>query len=162
MVTDYQIQPNSRRCTVTGRELQPGEPYFSALVEEGNQLMRRDYSSEAWAGPPPGAFSFWKGRVPPPQGTVRPRFDDDLLEECFHRLEGQTDPGRINFRYVVTLLLLRRKRLRLEQSIIEGDVEILTVQGNRDGLRWRVVNPRLTEAEMEQVQHEVFQVLGWS
>jgi hypothetical protein len=162
MVTDYQIQPNSRRCAATGRELRPGERYFSALVEEGNQLLRRDYSAEAWTGPPPGAFSFWTGRVPAPQEHAKPRFDDDLLEECFHRLEGQTDPGRINFRYVVTLLLLRRKRLRLEQSIIEGDVEVLTVQSVRDGERWRVVNPRLTEDEMRQVQEEVFQVLGWS
>ncbi len=161
-VTDYQIQPNSRRCAVTGRELQPGERYYSALVEEGNQLLRRDYSQEAWTGPPPAAFSFWTGKVPPPEERARPRFDDDLLEECFHRLAGQTDPGRVNFRYVVTLLLIRRKRLKLESSTVEDGVEVLTVRGVRDGSAHQVVNPRLTEDEMRQVQDEVFQVLGWS
>jgi hypothetical protein len=29
---EYQIQPNTRRCAVTGRELQPGERYFAALL----------------------------------------------------------------------------------------------------------------------------------
>lgn len=161
MVSDYQIQPNSRRCAATGRELRPGERYYSALLEEGSQLVRRDYCSEAWAGPPPGAFSFWTGRVPPPQENARPRFDDELLEECFHRLDGQTDPRRVNFRYVVALLLIRRKRLRLEGSAADGGVEVLTLRGSRDGSTYHVVNPRLTEDEMREVQDEVFQVLGW-
>ena len=100
---EYQVQPNSRRCAVTGRELQPGERFFSALVEEGHQVLRRDFSMEAWQGPPNGAFSFWTGRVPTTLEKAKPRFDDDLLEECFHRLEGQTEPGRLNFRYVVAL-----------------------------------------------------------
>src|SRR4051812_32125837 len=90
---DYQIQPNTRRCALSGRELRPGERYYAALIEEGAQFLRRDYSQEAWRGPPEGAFSFWAGRVPPAQAARKPRFDDDLLEECFQRLEGQTDPG---------------------------------------------------------------------
>ena len=49
---------------------------------------------------------------PPPDDNRKPRFDDDLLEECFYRLDGQTDPSRVNFRYVVALLLIRRKRLK--------------------------------------------------
>ena len=91
---DYQIQPNSRRCTVTGRELQPGERFFSALLEEDRQLVRKDYSQEAWQGAPPDAVSFWTGHVLVGNEKQKPRFDDDLLEDCFQRLEGQTEPGR--------------------------------------------------------------------
>ena len=42
---DYEIQPNSRRCTATGRELQPGERFYSALVEEERRFVRRDIRS---------------------------------------------------------------------------------------------------------------------
>jgi hypothetical protein len=157
---EYQIQPNTRRCAVTGRELQPGERYYAALIEDGAQFERRDYSAEAWQGPPPGAFSFWAGRVPPPDEKSRPRFDDDLLEECFHRLDGQTDPGRINFRYVVALLLVRRRRFKLEPA--ESDRLTMTVRCVRTGERHAVTNPQLSEDEMFQVQDEVFQVLGWN
>src|SRR4051812_25963501 len=99
MMTDYQIQPITRRCSISGRELQPGERYYTALVAEGDHFRRQDYALEAWQGPPPGAFSFWTGKVPPASVSSKPRFDDDLLEECFHRLEGQAERGRINFRY---------------------------------------------------------------
>jgi hypothetical protein len=160
-VMDYQIQPNTRRCAVTGRELAPGERYFAALIEEGAQFARRDYSAEAWQGPPEGAFSFWSGRVPPADDKAKPHFDDDLLEECFQRLEGQTDPGRVNFRYVVALLLVRRRRFKLEAGDSDAGAAMI-VRCVRTGERHTVTNPRLSEEEMLQVQDEVFQVLGWS
>ena len=158
---DYQIQPNSRRCAVTGRELQPGERYYSALVEENQQFVRKDFCVDAWQGPPAGAFSFWTGHVQASNDKAKPRFDDELLEDCFERLEGQTEPGRVNFRYVVALLLMRRRRLRYENSAIENGVEKMTLRCLRTNEKHEVVNPRLNDDEMTQVQDEVFSVLGW-
>ncbi len=161
-MTEYQIQPHSRKCVATGRDLKPGERYFTALVEDGDHFVRQDFSKEAWKGPPAAAFSFWTGRVPTPSETLKPRFDDDLLEECFQRLETQTEPSRVNFRYVVALLLIRRKRLRFEQSVFEDGVEKLEVAHAKTGERHLVVNPQLNDEEMTQVQAEVFNVLGWN
>ena len=158
---EYQIQPNTRRCAITGRELQPGERFFTALREEGGQFVRQDYSADAWQGPPPGTFSFWSGRVHAADDNRKPRIDDELLMECFERLEGQEEPGRISFRYVVALLLMRRKRLRFEEARAQGEQEVLTLRCARTGAKYQVVNPRLTEEQMLAVQEEVFQVLGW-
>jgi hypothetical protein len=160
-MTDYQIQPNTRRCFVTGRELKPGEKFYTVLLEEGDKFVRRDYGSESWQGPPTGAFSFWTGRVAEREGPRLPPIDDDLLVDCFHRLEGQTEPRRINFRYVVALLLMRRKRFRFEESHTAGDQEVLCVRCARSKKKYEVVHPRLTEEEMAAVQEEVFKVLGW-
>src|SRR5262245_50768071 len=38
---EYQIQPNSRRCAATGKEMQAGERFFSALVEEDRHFVRK-------------------------------------------------------------------------------------------------------------------------
>jgi hypothetical protein len=160
-MTDYQIQPNTRRCTLTGRELKPGETFYTALLEEGGKFLRQDYSSEAWQGPPAGAFSFWCGRVPAQEESRRPRIDDDLLADCFQRLEGQTEPGRVSFRYVVALLLMRRKRFKFEETRTEAGRELLRLRCTRTGAAHEVINPRLTEQEMVAVQEEVFKVLGW-
>src|SRR6185369_15047204 len=102
-MTDYQIQPNTRRCVVTGRDLRPGEKFYTALLEDGAQFVRNDYSLEAWQGPPAGAFSFWSGKVPDSEEPRKPRFDDDLLVDCFGRLEGASDPSKVSFRYVIAL-----------------------------------------------------------
>lgn len=159
---EYQIQPNTRRCTATGRELKAGERYYTALLEESGQFVRQDFCTEAWQGPPPHAFSYWRGSVPLANEAAKPRFDDDLLEECFQRLEGQPEPSRVNFRYVVALLLIRRKRLRFEQTVEQDGVEQLEVCSVRTGARTLVVNPQLTDEQIAEVQAEVFRVLGWS
>lgn len=158
---DYQIQENTRRCTTTGRELRPGERYYSVLMDEGGKFLRKDFSGEAWQGPPEGTFSFWAGKIPTREENRRPRIDDDLLVDCCRRLEGETEPSRINFRYVVALLLMRRKRLRFEESRLEDDREILCLRCTRSRDLFHVVNPRLTEEEMLAVQEEVGKVLGW-
>jgi hypothetical protein len=158
---DYQIQPNTRRCSITGRELQPGERFFSVLLDEDSQFVRKDFSAEVWQGPPEGAFSFWAGRVAAPQARRRPPIDDDLLLDCFHRLEGQLEPSKVNFRYVLALLLMRRRRLRIEETRQDGDTEILVVRCTRTGTRQDVVNPCLSDEEMTTVQDDVFQALGW-
>jgi hypothetical protein len=158
---DYQIQPSSRRCFLTGRELQAGERCYSVLLDENGKLVRRDYSPEAWQGPPPEAFSFWAGRIPLPQGRRRPVFDDDVLLDCFHRLEGQPEPGRVKLRYVLGLMLLRRKRFRFEETRQEEGHEVLVLRCTRTGTHHLVINPGLDEDELVAVQEDVFQALGW-
>lgn len=158
---DYQIQPNTRRCCVTGRELQPGERYYAVLLEENGKFVRKDFSVEAWHGAPEGAFSFWMGHLAPPQSKRRQPIDDEMLMECFQRLEGQLEPNRLRFRYVVALLLMRRRRLRLEKTEQDGGQEVLSMRCTRSGARHAVVNPGLTDEELATVQDDVFQALGW-
>jgi hypothetical protein len=160
-MSDYQIQPPTKRCVMTGQELPPGTRYFSVLLEQDGKLVRQDYSAEAWQGPPAGAFSFWAGRVPELEQAKKVVIDDEMLLECFQRLEGPQEPGKVNFRYVLALLLMRRKRLKFDQVKTESAQEVLRLRCVRTGTSYDVVNPRLTEAEMTEVQEEVFKVLDW-
>ncbi len=158
---DYQIQPNTRRCCASGRELRPGEHYYGVLLEEDGKFVRKDFSVESWQGAPPGAFSFWMGRLAPPQDKRRQPIDDEMLMECFQRLEDQPEPSRLRFRYVVALLLMRRRRLRIEKTQQDGGQEVLWMRCIRSGARHAVVNPGLTDEELATVQDDVFQALGW-
>lgn len=160
-MTEYQIQEITRRCSVSGRDLQPGERFYSVLVDEGGKLIRKDFSEEAWQGPPNGTFGFWAGKVPPRDERRKLRIDDDMLFDCFRRLSGETEPAKINFRYVVALLLMRRKRFKFEEAKHADGHEVLVVRCTRSRETYDVVNPRLNDAEMAAVQEEVFKVLGW-
>lgn len=160
-MTEYQIQANTRRCASTGRELKPGERIFTVLLDQDGKFVRQDYAGETWTGPPANAFSFWAGRVPVADETRKPRIDDELLVDCFRRLEGQDGPDRINFRYVVALLLMRRKRLKFEEARVEDGQEVLRLRDARSKETHQVVNPCLTVEQMTEVQDEVFKVLGW-
>ena len=161
MVADYQVQANTRRCSVTGLTLGPGERYFSVLFEEAGRLIRKDYAVDSWKGPPDEAFSFWCGRIPTETKKRKLVLDDETLRDCFERLEGSTDPGKIRLRYVMALLILRQRKLILEEARKEQGKEILVLRDGRTGRRFRVENPALSEAEITDVQDEVLRALGW-
>jgi len=158
---DYEIQPNSRRCAATGRELRPGEKVFSVLVEADGKLVRRDFAAEAWQGPPAEVFGFWAGRVLAPDARKRAPIDDEMLLDCFASLESQTEASRIRFRYVVALLLMRRKRFRFDEAKKENGQEWLCLRCARTEARHQVLNPCLSDEETAAVQEEVFLALGW-
>lgn len=161
MMAAYPIQQHSRVCAATGRPLLPGEKYFSILLDEAGQFIRKDYSTEGWPGSPSEAMAVWSGRVPEVNQKRRLTFDDDLLMECFERLADESEGARVQFRYVLALLLLRRKRLKFEDVRRDGDQEYLQLKDSRTGTAFEVLDPRLAEADIGRVQDEVFRVLGW-
>jgi hypothetical protein len=65
----------------------------------------------------------------------------------------------VNFRYVVALLLIRRRRFRLEAE--QPQLGTMTIRCAKTGETFNLTNPQLSEEEMNQVQDEVFEVLGW-
>jgi hypothetical protein len=159
-MTEYQIESNTRRCAISGRELKTGERFFSVLLEQAGKLERRDYSAESWQGPPGGTFSFWSGKIPAADVNRFPRIDEEGLVDCFERLENETSCDRVRFRFVVALLLMRKKRLKFQETSA-GSADYLTLQCGRTGKTYRVVDPHLSEEEMASVQEEVLRVLGW-
>jgi hypothetical protein len=85
-----------------------------------------------------------------------------LLVDCFEHLTDTTDASKLRFRYVVALLLMRRKRFRFEDARKQGEQESLIVRDFRSGRRHEVIDPQMTEPEMDAVRDEVFRVLGWA
>lgn len=160
-MTEYQIQASTRRCALTDRELKPGERFYSVILDQGGKFLRQDYSAEAWQGPPPEAFSFWQGKLGADAKPRKQPIDDEMLTDCFARLENETDQGKVGFRYVLALLLLRRKRMRLDETKRQDGQEILHLRCLKTGTRYRVTDPQLNDDELNAVQDDVFQVLGW-
>jgi len=162
VATNFDIQGPTRRCSVTGRDLVAGEKYVAALTDQAGRYVRADFAAEVWPGPPAGCVAFWPGRVRA-AASRKPAFPDALLVDWFRDLAGNPDPSRINLRYVVALLLMRRKRLKFEDlaRTPAGD-PVLVVRDAKTGTRHDIPDPRLTEAEVGAVQAEIFGVLGWN
>ncbi len=162
-MTEYDIQAPSRVCAASGRELKPGDRFFAVLTEDAGKLVRADYAPDAWPGPPAGAIAYWAGKVPALGNKPRkPVVNDELLLDCFDRLKDSADPDGLNFRYVATLLLMRRKRFKFEDAIRdEQGRDVMIVRDARGGAVHHVVDPRLTDEQIATVQTEVFRVLGW-
>jgi hypothetical protein len=72
--------------------------------------------SEEGAMPPSALemFSFWKTTVPQPQQKKKLLVDDSVLMDVFSRMEGKTEPQEIRFRFVLALILMRKRLLKYE------------------------------------------------
>jgi hypothetical protein len=162
MRTDYEIQPPTRVCSVTNQPIAPGERFFAVLLEESGKFVRKDYSQAGWTVPPAGTVAHWSGKIPTSERSRKPSFNDDLLLNCFRQLAETAELHRQKFRYVVALLLMRRRRLKFEDLVRHEDgTQFLVVRDAQNGARSEVLDPLLNETEIEQLQDEVFQVLGW-
>jgi hypothetical protein len=109
---DYDIQRCTRRCAATDRELRCGEVCYSILVPEGAEVVRRDYAAEAWQGPPESAIGWWKTTIADPAAGRLHWAPSDVMLNYFERLSE--DPAADDARYVLALLLVRRRVLRIE------------------------------------------------
>jgi hypothetical protein len=96
------------------------EPYVTALVEvpDSEQFARVEYSAQAWAAGarPERMFGFWRAVVPEPNAKPRLFIDDDALLDMFEQLAETTDPKRVAFRFVLALMLIRKRVLVCEDA----------------------------------------------
>jgi hypothetical protein len=171
--TSYEIARASGTCAASGRALEAGESYIAALVErEGEEGLRRvDFSLEAWERgehprPPLVLFGFWRARFDPQdEGRRRqPLIDDDSLVELLEQLEGVEESSRVSFRYILALLLVRKKVLRLETVERGGErpVMLLRRAGQSEGQAtpWRVVDPGMNEEQIAAAVEQLGAVMS--
>ena len=112
MLLDFEVQRSTRHCAATDRALAPGDVCYSVLEVHGAEVVRKDYCREAWTEPPAEAFGWWKSRIPEPTAKKIKLAPNDVLLELFDELADR--PEQLDLRYVLTLLLIRRRVLRLD------------------------------------------------
>jgi hypothetical protein len=151
---DYDLERCSRRCAISGRELSPGEDFFSALVMSGRGAARIDYAAEAWSGPPEGALGWWKSRLPLPEEKPKKAWAPaELMLDLFDRL-GEM-PDRADARFVLALLLVRRRVLRIEESEHFGEQERLLLSCPRRHAEYEVIAAAPDEERAHEIQAEL-------
>jgi hypothetical protein len=175
--TTWDIGRSSGHCAATGVPLEPGSQCIVALVEREEDLSaplaRLDFSEQGWESPqrPKGVIAFWRAVVPAPNEKRRGFVDDQTLLDLFERLGSDERPHRVRFRFVLMLLLVRKRLLRVVGTESAGGVETWHVlprgaaaAGAAGGAAegepaMAVVNPKLDEAATREVTEQLAEVL---
>ncbi|MHC4192545.1 MAG: hypothetical protein ACYS8I_01690 [Planctomycetota bacterium] len=157
---EWEIEKPLGQCWGSGRKIECGEEYFAALVETDEGLQRRDFCAEYWQEQKPEVFCHWKTKLPDPDEKKQIFVDDEMLMAFFERLAEETEQEKINFRFVLTLILMRKRRLKYDSSRLEDDKDIwrLKVVGS-DKEFADVINPHLDEGQIEQLSSQLSQIL---
>ena len=143
-------------------------------------LQRADISEAAWneGFRPQHLFSYWKSTVPEPNEKKKLFVDDAVLMNLLRRLDDTQQPDRLAFRYVLALILMRKKLLRYDGSTtrvtkrdgeqIEQTWWLLTPKVNvakgpmgkwNEAETLEVLDPHLDEAAMERVTQQLGEIL---
>lgn len=120
-MSDWRIQRREPRCAKCEREFAEGEAIFSLLFFTADRLHREDRCPACFDPAAPAAdgveteraeLLFWRTRH---HADQRARFavDFESIEELFLALEGRREGRLQELRYLLALLLLRKKRLKL-------------------------------------------------
>ena len=149
---DYQLKPIAKICEATGDPLDPGSTCHSALVERDGQLLRVDFSEAGWNGPPEGTVGHWQTVVPAAQENKTKPLDTDALMRCFEQMVEEANPAQDKFLYVISLLLLQKRRLKIEGSRQEDSTELLQLIGSRGEGPFEVRDQQLSDEEVAQLQ----------
>jgi hypothetical protein len=126
-------------CTACERAFSDGEPYHSLLLVEGEELARRDLCKSCWKaseGAADGVLFWWRTRHE--EGRRKGlALNLEAIEGLFLGLEGRAEQRLRELRYVLCLLLLRKRRLKIERIERSGEGEAMVVRRPRrkEGLR---------------------------
>lgn len=161
-MADWEVGRTSGRCAASGRELAEGEEFYAVLFDRNGTLERVDYSFDSWTGPPEGAFCVWKSRVPVREKKKVVWVDDEVLVNLFTRLADEEDEFKIRFRFVLALLLMRKRLLKYEQTMRDGEREHWQMRSVKDpsGGVHLVENPQLSDAQIEAVSAQLRAILA--
>lgn len=159
-MADWEIKKTLGQCFGTGQPLEVGQEYYAALVETEQGLERRDYSEDYWHQQPPEVFCFWKSRIANPEQKKKLFIDDEMLMAFFERLTDETEQEKINFRFVLTLILMRKRKLKYDASASDdARNEVWTLRVTGQDRLVKVINPHLSEDQIEQLSGQMGQIL---
>jgi len=158
----YDVPRPAGVCAVSGRAITPGEKFIAAVRETPTGLERIDVSPEAWPRFDQGRLlGFWQTVMPQPEQKAKKLFvDDDVLCTLFERLADTSEPAKINFRFVLGLILMRKRLVVYETTRSEEgrDVWVVRLKGRED--RLDLVDPKLNEAQVAEVSQLLGEILN--
>jgi hypothetical protein len=162
LTQEWNIQARALQCAVSGRPFAKGETVYSALYWREGQYARVDLNAEAWAARNENIapVSAWQTEFVPPAPPAPEPLKKDDAESLLRRLMAENDPATRNARYILALMLERKKVLRqIERQRQEG-LSVLVYEHGPSGEVWLIEDPGLRLGELKAVQDEVAHLLA--
>ena len=154
---DWKFSKRGQVCQGCRKDFGPDDFVFSAILDDGEMLVRRDVCETCWE-PGDDVFSFWRHKVAPP---AEPRLADrSALMTIFSNLARADTERKRDFRYVLALALMRRRVLKPFSTRRDDGREIWVLRHPRDDSRHDVEVRPMTEERIQSLVSEVTQVIS--
>ncbi len=161
MTQPWNIRPPAKCCAVTARPFLDGELFYSVLIEEKAELVRVDYCAEAWesrsADP---RLCHWRGefKISATEPKVEPVQRHDA-EGLLRRMIDENEPSTVHARYILALMLERKKILRPVETLQRPSGILLVYAHKESGETFLIDDPQLHLSQIASIQEAVAALL---
>src|SRR2546421_183952 len=141
--------------------IEPQQPLMAALKETAIGFERLDVCLNCWPTfDKADLIGFWKTSMPLVEQKKRLFVDDEVLCQLFERLADAAEPAKLNFRFVLGLILMRKRLIIYEGSRTEEGREIWQVRFKGRDQMLDLLNPRLDESQVMDVSNQLGEILN--
>ena len=159
--TGYQLSRPHGRCAVSNEAIEPGQKFMAALRETPTGFERVDVSIPRWPEfDRKDVIGFWQTIMPHSEQKKKIFVDDQVLCEIFERLADTSEPAKLNFRFVLGLILMRKRMIVYESTRNDADREIWSVRFRGRDDKLDLLNPRLNEQQVLEVSQQLGEILN--
>jgi len=138
-----------------------GAHFHAFLYESPAGYERRDFCLGCTPPADSEPVGFWRARRPEPSARRVAAFDREAVLGFFRSFESADTPEKVQFRFVLALLLWRKRVLKFDASEPDAaGVETWQFHQTGSGDRFAVVRPELDEDRIEQLSTQVEQLLA--
>lgn len=163
MPQDWTMPRRGDRCVACQREFVAGDALNVCLYDTPAGYERRDFCAACQPPAEPRPIGAWKSRRPQANADG-PRnlalFDKAAVLTIFEQLADATDRRQIQFRFVLALLLWRKRALKLEGTRDDGGIEHWDFTDPHTGASHPVARPDLDESELERLSAELEAIIA--
>lgn len=135
---------------------------MAAVRETVAGIERVDVAVEQWeAFDKSDLLASWQTTMPRGEEKKKLFVDDEVLCTLFERLAEATEPAKVNFRFVLGLILMRKRLVLYDQTRREPDgrdIWVVRMRGRPDTLE--LVDPKLNAEQTLEVSQQLGQVLN--
>lgn len=156
MEEKWNIGRRTRVCAHTGAPLDTAQDFYSAVLEEDKNIVRRDYSPAAWPEvDKTGMLYYWKHKKIEANAVRKINYESLLV--LFDSLCTEPDPDHNHdlLRYVLGLMLGRRRLLRLDAADRTEAGDRIVVFDKRDGKTREFVCPAVTPEQLADAEENI-------
>lgn len=166
MQQNWSIRSRAHTCAVTGRQFEDGESFHTTIYfdPEENGYVRRDICAEAWAQEveqrkPVAAWKTIYSRV---LAEAKPEITPkEGAQALLQRFIEEGDPRTENARYILALMLERKRQLHQTAEKEVDGAKMLFYENRKTGEIFIVRDPELKLDEIAQMQDEVATILAF-
>lgn len=159
MATDWQMPRRSDCCHGCQVVFEPGASLTAFLYDTPAGYERRDFCNACQPPAEPAPLGSWRTHRPLPAARKVVAFDREAVLGFFHRLAKVESPEQLRFRFVLALLLWRKKALKFETAETREDGEYWRFSVVSTKERCDVLRPELDEEEIDRLSSQLESLL---